>query len=171
MLNVFMNTWGNYNENGADGGAWISLPMDEDDLRETLDNLASAMGDEDPEWAIHDYEWTGPELFPVNEMDNVIDINSDLQDLDTLDEYDQKKLALIVSELGYTVQEALHEMDDASFYPGQTIEDVAYELVEDTIFDRDTPEVFRRFFDYSAFAQELLFDGYCETPSGVLYCR
>ena len=170
MLNVFMNTWGNYNENGADGGAWISLPMDEDDLQEALDNLAAAMGDEDPEWAIHDYEWNGPELFPVGEMDDVFDINSDLTEVEDFDDYDLEKLALIIDEIGYNFQAALNAMDDAIFYRGQTLDDVAYGLVEETIFDRDTPEVFRRYFDYEAFARDLSFDGYYETPAGVLYC-
>ena len=36
MLNIFINTWGNYNENGADGGKWIALPMDANELEETL---------------------------------------------------------------------------------------------------------------------------------------
>ena len=36
MLDIFVNTWGNYNENGADGGEWISLPME----AETLKNRA-----------------------------------------------------------------------------------------------------------------------------------
>ena len=56
MLNVFINTWGNYNENGADGGEWITLPMDPDELEETLQAIAENMGDNDPEFCIHDYE-------------------------------------------------------------------------------------------------------------------
>lgn len=170
MLNVFMNTWGNYNENGAAVGAWISLPMDEDDLQEALDNLAAAMGDADPEWTIHDYEWTGPELFPVGEMDSIFDINADLTEVEDLDDYDLEKLALIIDEIGYNFQTALDAMDDAIFYKGQTLDDVAYDLAEETIFDRNTPEIFRRYFDYKEFARDLSFDGYYETPAGVLYC-
>ena len=58
MLNIYLNTWGNYNENGADGGEWITLPMDEDELAEVMEKIADAMGDEDPEWFVNDYEWT-----------------------------------------------------------------------------------------------------------------
>jgi hypothetical protein len=32
MLKIYLNTWKNYNENGADGGKWIELPADEDEL-------------------------------------------------------------------------------------------------------------------------------------------
>ena len=34
MLNIFINTWKNYNENGADGGEWVTLPMKADELEE-----------------------------------------------------------------------------------------------------------------------------------------
>lgn len=171
MLNVFMNTWGNYNENGADGGAWISLPMDEDDLIETLASLAETLRDEDPEWAIHDYEWTDTELFPVDEMDNVFTINEDLQEVADLDDYDLKELSVLTQELGYTFRDAFHMLDDVDFYPGSTIEDVAYDLANEIIFTPDTPEILRTYFDYSAFARDLLLDGYRETPAGVVYCR
>ena len=49
MLKLFVNTWGNYNENGADGGQWINIPMEEDDLRETLERIAESIGDRDKE--------------------------------------------------------------------------------------------------------------------------
>ena len=55
MLNIYVNTWGNYNEHGADGGEWLTLPMDADELADALARIAERMGDEDPEWAIHDY--------------------------------------------------------------------------------------------------------------------
>ena len=72
MLNLFVNTWGNYNVNGADGGQWLTLPMDPEELQEALSNIAAAMGDHDPEWAIHDYEWESEmELGDVHEMDSI----------------------------------------------------------------------------------------------------
>ena len=45
MLNIYVNTWGNYNENGADGGEWITLPMEPEELEEVLENIAALMGD------------------------------------------------------------------------------------------------------------------------------
>ena len=75
MLKLFVNTWGNYNENGAYGGQWINLPMEEDDLLETLERIAESIGDRDPEWAIHDYEWTDIEFGKVSEYDSIIPLN------------------------------------------------------------------------------------------------
>ena len=60
-------------------------------------------------------------------------------------------------------------MDDAIFYPGYTLEEVAEEYVNECLFDKNTPDIFRRYFDYEAFARDLSFDGYTETVHGVIY--
>ena len=39
MLKIYVNTWGNYNENGAEGGEWITLPMDSDELEELKERM------------------------------------------------------------------------------------------------------------------------------------
>ena len=89
MLNIFVNTWGNYNTNGAYGGEWITLPMDADELEKTLERIAAAMGDNDPEWAIHDYEWTTEEdLWSISEYDNIDDLNETLNELTDLQEWE-----------------------------------------------------------------------------------
>ena len=71
MLNIFINTWGNYNENGADGGEWITLPMDADKLEDVLNMLAEELEEDDPEFFINDYEWT-TEIEP-RAIDEMID--------------------------------------------------------------------------------------------------
>ena len=43
LIAVFLNTWGNYNENGADGGFWVNLPCN---LDEVLEKLAKSTGEE-----------------------------------------------------------------------------------------------------------------------------
>ncbi len=171
MLKVFMNTWGNYNENGAEGGKWITLPMDEDELQETLDEIAEAMGDRDPEWAIHDYEWEGDIDFgDVNEMDNVFKWNEICEEADDLDGWELKEVAAAIEAFGYSFAEAVDRQQRGcfTFYPGQNLVDVAYEIVEDCYFSEDVPEVFKNYFDYEAYARDLGFDGYRETDYGVI---
>lgn len=36
MLKIYVNTWANYNENGAGGGRWITLPMDYETTQSVL---------------------------------------------------------------------------------------------------------------------------------------
>lgn len=172
MLNIFVNTWGNYNENGADGGEWITLPMDREELKAKLEAIAQAMGDEDPEWAIHDYEYTGEiELEEISEYTDIYEINDLCSEAAALDEWELEEIAAAIDAFGYSFKDAM-EMQQAgsfSFYKGQDLEDVAYEIVEECYFTRETPEILKTYFDYKAFARDLRFDGYVETNWGVIY--
>lgn len=171
MLRIFVNTWGNYNENGADGGEWIELPMDDDELTEKLEAIASAMGDGDPEWTIHDYEWTGDiKLGSVDEMDRIEVWNERCQEADELNDYDLMEIAAAMEAFGYDFAEAMQRQKDGyfTFYPGQDLSDVAHDLVNECYFTRDTPKVLMDYFDYEAFARDLRYDGYTETDHGVI---
>ena len=168
MLNIFVNTWGNYNENGADGGEWITLPMDPDELAEVLENIAEAMGDNDPEWAIHDYEWEIDfELGDVHEMDSITEWNDLCNEAYSLEEWEAEEVAAAVEAYGYTFREALerHERGCFIFYQGRDLEEVAEEIINECY---DLPEFALRYFDYEAFARDLSFDGYTETKYGVI---
>ena len=172
MLNIFVNTWGNYNTNGADGGEWITLPMDSNELDEVLSNIARAMGDNDPEWAIHDYEWESEiELGEVHEMDSIHEWNKRCAEADNLDEWEAEEIASAVEAYGYTFAEAFERQQRGCFvfYRGTNLEELAEELVNECYFTKDTPEILTRYFDYAAFARDLRFDGYTETQYGVIF--
>lgn len=171
MLNIFVNTWGNYNENGADGGEWITLPMDAGDLTETLERIAENMGDFDPEFFINDYEYTTElELREIGEMENITELNEWLGELDSLNEWDQKEIAAAMEAWGYSFEEAMGKQQRGyfTFYANMDLEDVADELVNECYFTKDTPDIFTRYFDYEEFARDLSFDGYTETSYGVI---
>ena len=168
MLNIFVNTWGNYNVNGADGGQWITLPMEEEELKEVLGNIAALMGDNDPEWAIHDYEWTTEiELDEISEYDNILEVNKHCNELDSLDEWEAEEIAAAVEAYGYTFTEALerHQRGCFIFYRGMEMEEVAEDIIDQCY---NLPEFALRYFDYEAFARDLSFDGYTETKYGVI---
>ena len=170
MLNIFVNTWGNYNENGADGGQWITLPMDSDELEEVLENIAAQMKDEDPEWFINYHEWTSDmELGDVHEMDSITEWNERCQEADDLEEYEAEEIAAAIEAYGYTFAEALDRQQRGcfTFYPGQDLEEVA-EQIADECYLYDAPEFLARYFDYEMFARDLSFDGYTETKYGVI---
>ena len=170
MLNLFVNTWGNYNENGADGGQWITLPMDPDELAEVLANIAEAMGDRDPEWAIHDYEWESEyELGDVHEMDSITEWNNLCNEAYSREEWEAEEIAAAVEAWGYSFREAMERQQRGCFvfYPGQDMEEVA-EHIADECYLYDAPEFLARYFDYEAFARDLSFDGYTETKYGVI---
>ena len=170
MLNIFVNTWGNYNTNGADGGQWITLPMEPEELEEVLENIAALMGDEDPEWAIHDYEWTTEiEMDEISEHDDIQELNERCLEIDDLLEHEAEEIAAAIEAYGYTFAEALdrHQRGCFTFYQGQDLEEVATQIADDCYL-YDAPEFLARYFDYEAFARDLSFDGYTETKYGVI---
>lgn len=175
MLKIYANTWGNYNENGADGGEWISLPMDSEELENKLDSIAANMGDADPEWFINDYEWDSEiECGEVHEMDSITEWNNLLQEADGLEDYELEEIAAAIEAFSYSFREAMKKQQEGRFcfYSGQSLEDVAAELADELMAChgcKDIPEIFRNYFDYEAFARDLGYDGYTETENGVIY--
>lgn len=172
MLNVFINTWGNYNENGADGGEWVRLPMDADELEVKLEEIAENMGDDDPEFCIHDYEWlTEIELRDISEMESITDLNEELNEYSDLDEWDQKEIAAAMEAWGYDFAEAYEKQQAGRFvfYANMDLKEVAEELVNECYFDRNTPDWMQNYFDYERFTRDLGYDGYEETSYGVIY--
>lgn len=171
MLNIFINTWSNYNENGADGGEWVTLPMDASELEDVLNMLAEELEEDDPEYFINDYEWaTEIEPRAIDEMEDIEKLNDFLNELDDLEEWEQKEIAAAIEAYGYDFMEAMDKQQRGcfSFYADMDLEDVAEMLVNDCYFTKDTPDIFTRYFDYEAFARDLSFDGYTETTHGVI---
>lgn len=168
MLKIFANTWKNYNENGADGGEWIELPMDENELEEMLENIAKNMGDDGPEWFINDVDWDEYKLFDIDENDSIFWANEIVSEISDLDSCDRQKLEAFIEATGRSIQNALEDLDNVNFWPGMTLLDVAYELVEECVFTNDTPDFLQRYFDYGAFARDLAFDGYYEVGTGTI---
>ncbi len=97
-ISIFLNTWRNYNENGADGGKWFELPCDLDDAREIV---AKNTGEnvEDAEFFVNDYE-TDISGLRINEYSDIDDLNDIAEELDDLDEYDREKLVQLCINSG-----------------------------------------------------------------------
>ncbi len=157
MLNIYLNTWGNYNENGADGGEWITLPMDEDELAEVMEKIADAMGDEDPEWFVNDYEWTcewdGRE---IDENENIEDLNEYCARLADLDEWESKVYCAMVEYWGENNVD-IDDIDDFNLYPDITDEyDLGYYwAVESGCYDLEKMGHLANYFDYSGFGRDI----------------
>lgn len=157
MLNIFINTWGNYNENGANGGKWLTLPMDDDKLADELEKIAAAMGDDDPEWCIHDYEWTGDiDGEAISEYANIETLNERCQALDELSEYERKVYSAVVECWGgyyadvddlddYTLNESIEDEYDLGYY--WAVESGCYEL--------EKMGSLANYIDYRAFGRDI----------------
>ena len=159
MLNIFINTWGNYNENGADGGEWITLPMDAGDLAETLDRIAENMGDFDPEFFINDYEYTTEmDLREIGEMENISDLNDEMQRLADLSEWEQEVYCAAVEIWGSDVDP--DNLDEYNLYKDITSDyDLGYYwAIESGCYDLDNMGPLANYIDYEGFGRDIRFE-------------
>jgi antirestriction protein len=156
MLNIYINTWGNYNENGADGGEWITLPMDEDELEETLERVAEQMGDNDPEWFVNDYEWTTEySIRGIGEHENYFDLNEYVQELDNLDEDEQKVYMAAVEIFGSQVEPC--DVDEYRLMEDIESEyDLGYYWAHDSgCYNLDDMGTLANYIDYGGFGRDI----------------
>ena len=159
MLNIFINTWGNYNENGADGGEWITLPMDADALMETLDRIAENMGDLDPEFFVNDYEYTTDmDLRKIGEMENISDLNDEMQRLEDLSKWEQETYCAALEVWGSDVDP--ENLDDYNLYKDITNDyDLGYYwAVESGCYDLKSMGHLANYIDFESFGRDIRFE-------------
>lgn len=156
---VFITNLGKYNE-GELVGKWLDLPCA--DLKAELAEIGVAPGTQYEEYFITDYE--NEVGYEVGEYENVWELNELAERLDDVRDVDW--LLAYMDITGEELDTAIDNYEErSSFYPNQTLEDVAYDLVNDCY---NLPEIALRYFDYEAFARDLSYDGYTETDDGVI---
>lgn len=168
LISIYLNTWKNYNENGADGGFWVALPCNLDEAFERLAKNTHEDPDE-MEVFINDVDCyiSGAE---IGENDDIEELNDIAERLESLIDYDIEALEAILEVKGCTLTRAvkiLERSGDYCYYSGYTLEKVAEELVDTGCFG-DIPKSIANYIDYSAIARDLSFDGYTETENGVI---
>ena len=157
MIKGFITNLGKYNE-GELVGEWVTFPIDEDELEEVYERIG--IGDEYEEVFFTD--WDCPFETGLGEYESIETVNELAEELE---QADKDLVEAIIEATGYELSVALDHVDRAIFYQGQTLEDVAYELVNECY---DLPEIAQRYFNYEAFARDLGFDGYTEVSGGVI---
>ena len=156
MLKIFVNTWSNYNGNGADGGRWLDLPMDPDELDETLENIAATMGDNDPEWTVHDWEYDDIQGRRVSEYDDIQELNEYAQRLEDLSKWDREKYAAAVEYWGAEYVDP-EDLDDFILYSDiETEYDLGYYWIQESgCYDLSKMGNLANYIDYEAFGRDV----------------
>lgn len=161
MLNIYLNTWGNYNVNGADLGEWVSLPMDESELEEKMEEIAERMHDNDPEWFINDYMWDGS-FSPrsIEELENIFELNEWIQELDNLNTWELEIYEAACEIFGANNVE-LDELDSYCLYSDIDNEyDLGYHFVHECGYDLDNMGTLANYIDYEAFGRDINLESY-----------
>lgn len=157
----FITNLGKYNE-GELVGKWIDFPIGEDDFQDELESNGVKEDTMYEEWFITDYDCSLFDMYDAfGEYPNIDDIN---EVAEALEDHESEFTALM-EVCSYTDALGYLESENYTFYEGMTLEDMAYEIVEECY---NLPEIAQRYFDYAAFARDLEFDGYSETSNGVI---
>ena len=161
-MKAYITNLGKYNE-GCLVGKWIDFPIDNDDFESELESIGVKENTMYEEWFVTDYDCSLFDMYDAfGEYPNIDDIN---EVAEALEDHESEFTALM-EVYNYTDALGYLESENYTFYEGMTLEDVAYEIIEECYV---LPEIAQRYFNYKAFARDLGYDGYCETSNGVIY--
>jgi antirestriction protein len=156
-MQIYLTNLSQYN-NGFLIGEWLELPCTKDELQDALSRILG----QDEECFISD---TDGIPFEVGEYDNLYGLNDKLEQYDALDEREQLCVAFLLSE-SYDWDYSMENYDDVILYSNESLEDVAYALVEEGCFGT-VGDGLVNYVDYEAIARDLGHDGYIQTDEGV----
>jgi antirestriction protein len=169
MLKVYLTDLAAYNK-GTLFGEWVTLPLDEEELSTAVDKVlrggeaicAIEYGyEKHEEYFLTDYEWDEQiELFDVDEYVNLSQLNKELQSIDGVSIQQLKALQFLLSEgFASNLDDALTKLDDVIIHENQTMEDVAYNLMQELYGVDMFPSIIANHIDYAAIARDLEIDG------------
>ena len=140
-------------------GEWFTLPVDEDEVDERL-----GLNGRYEDYAIQEYEFP----FKYEGISSIEDANYLYEQVDALPEYIQEEIPALVGEVG-TIEELCECADDIILHSGcSSVEDVAYEYIEECGVLDGLPQNLQGYFDYAALARDMAIEGrYVETSRGV----
>lgn len=153
-------------------GEWISLPMDEDDLKAKIEEIltigAKACGDvKHEEIFITDYECS---FMEIGEYDNIFKLNEIAEQADGLNDHELKMVRFLLRNgLVKDFEEALEKYEDVIIHEDSTMEDVAYDFIDGFYNLKDLPPIIANAIDYEQIGRELSYDGRYFEEDGDIY--
>lgn len=163
-INGFITNLGKYNE-GVLVGEWVQFPITEEEETELLERIG--INKEYEKYFFTDYESDIDLYDEFGEYATIENLNDLAEQLDSLDDDELEKLDAIMEVESQSILDILDNLDDYEYYGGMTLEDYAFEVVNDCY---NLSEFALQYFDYEAFARDLSYDGYTETSNGVIRC-
>ena len=162
-MRVYITDLEAYN-NGHLVGSWYQLPMNEDLLAESIENVLqegrNICGDTH---FITDYECEYME--EINEYSNLNKLNDISEKMENLSSYDMKKFKALMSE-GYDFDYSFNNYEDVEIYEETNMNELAEQFVEDGLFG-EIPKALINYIDYDAIARNLSMD-YTEVENDIV---
>lgn len=155
-MKIFLTNLGKYNE-GELIGEWVDLPVSQEELQKVFDHIG--INEEYEEYFITDYEC---DFYKVGEYDDLDELNDIAEQIEELNEEESDIVKSLISELGYTLEEAIDKVnsgDYRTYNDCDDMEDVAYQVVEECGYLDNVPDDVARYFDYESFGRDLGIEG------------
>lgn len=157
MMKIYLTNLGKYNE-GQLVGEWVELPVSQEELKEVFERIGID-GKEYEEYFITDYEC---DFYQIGEYENLDTLNEIAERIEELDEEESKVVKALMSELGYTLDEAIEKVNNGDYriYSDcDDMTDIAYQVVEECEYLNNVPNNVARYFDYEEFGRDLGIEG------------
>ena len=156
MMNVYLTNLGKYNE-GELIGEWVELPVSQEELQKVFERIG--INEEYEEYCITDYEC---DFYEVGEYESLDALNEMAERIEELDEEESEVVKVLMSELGYTLDEAIDKVNsgDYTIYSDcDDMTDLAYHVVDECGYLNNVPDNVARYFDYDSFGRHLGIEG------------
>ena len=156
MMKIYLTNLGKYNE-GQLVGEWVELPVSNEELQEVFKRIG--INEEYEEYFITDYEC---DFYQIGEYENLDTLNEIAERIEELDEEESKVVKALMSELGYTLDEAIEKVNNGDYriYSDcDDMTDIAYQVVEECEYLNNVPNNVARYFDYEEFGRDLGIEG------------
>lgn len=160
-MKIYITDLAAYNQ-GHLIGAWISLPMDEEELNGQINAIleegASVCNEYKHEEAfISDYEC---DYLTIEEYDSIDGLNAIAELVDGLNEYELKAVSFLMdNNLVNDFNEAIEKYEDVIIHEDSSMEDIAYEYVNECYNLEELPSIIANNIEYNSIARELEMDG------------
>lgn len=170
-MEIFITDLAAYNA-GYLIGQWVSLPMDTQDLHAKIAEILASgaevcKDDEHEEIFITDYEC---DLVSIGEYDDIFSLNTMAEKSESLNNYEIKAVRFLLSNnLVKDFDEAMERFEDVIIHESISMEDLAYEFVNECYSIDSLPPIIANNIDYQAIGREMEIDGQYFAEDGDIY--
>jgi len=161
-MRIYITDLAAYN-NGHLVGAWYQLPMSNVLLAEGIENILQEGKkvcrdiSEHEEYFITDYEC---DYMEINEYSNITKLNMIAETMKEINEDDTKIIKFLLdNHIVSDILEAIEQKDDVRVYEDQTMEDIAYNFIEECCNLDNIPFIISNNIDYASIARDMEIEG------------
>lgn len=158
-ISGYVANLGKYNE-GQFVGEWVTFPVDEDEWNETLERIGISDEPDENGKIYEEYffaDWDCGCDFGFGEYEDVERVNEIAERCDNLNSFEEEALESLI-DYDFDPEEALDEIADGDvlfYFDCDTMEDVAYEIVEQTGMLAGVDDTIARYFNYEQYGSDL----------------